>query len=130
MNIIFGKYQLSLYRFSSSGHVSNSNELCKRRFSDVIGLGPTKIKWIIALIGGCQNIRISKFFKNSKIINREKYIEINVSKLHMQFLGMELKHRVFRHKSKIEKFIPSSRKRIKSSPSKLRTRKTKLNSYR
>jgi hypothetical protein len=128
MNIIFGKYQLSLPIINNFNQITNKSSLCLHRFTKVRGFGITKIKWILAAVGGTQNLRIAKFYKNSRFINREKQVENIVKFNYFQFLGTELTHLVSHHKARINKFVPSSRLRRKKYLSK-RNIKKKLSNF-
>jgi hypothetical protein len=107
MNIIFGKYQLTIPQTDDNGYVTNNSRLVAPRFRQVCGFGDTKIRRILAQVGGNMCSRVSIFSQKKRIIDREAIIANTTSDNCLQYIGVELKQLYYGQRLRKHRFLTS-----------------------
>lgn len=118
MNIILGKYQLSIIPFGDNRHLITKNKLVFPRFGKVLGLGRTKINWLLAHVGGARSSRISIFLNKQHLIDREKIILDSFVSNYHSYAGIEFKELRSKQRFRKHRFLIS----FQSSPIKKKKR--------
>lgn len=107
MNIIFGKYQLTITKTDESNHIINNLKCVGPRFSEVYGFGRTRIRWVLAQAGSNISSRISGFTRKKYLINRESIISEMIQSKCFRYIGIELKQLCSQQRSRKYRFLMS-----------------------
>jgi hypothetical protein len=107
MNIIFGKYQLTITQTDDGSRIINNLKCIGPRFAEVYGFGRTRIRWVLAQAGSNINSRISAFMHKKYLINRELLISETTQSQCFRYIGVELKQLNSQQRSRKYRFLTS-----------------------